>query len=444
MRLLPAFFAAAALALPAAATARPQPPAHAVRVPKGAHAAIVGGTAAAPGTFPWLAFVVDNEGDEDGLCSGTVVAANVVLTAGHCILNPNTGLVDPASQFVVATGDVDWTDVAGRQVSGVSQVLLYPGFNASTLYGDAALLVLSTPTTAPAIPLATGADLGLIQSGDAVTIAGWGDTIGGVQSEQTVLQSGTQVTQSPSFCATGDGADGLGFDPTSEFCAIDAPTFASSTCHGDSGGPAIAGSLPGSVVEIGITSRGDPHCSTTVPSIFTRVDLVQPWVAGEIAAVAPAPVTPPPAPAATVTPAPTTPPPTPTPAPTPATPTAPLVAQDGRYAGTSSQSLGRVNVTLGAGGITRLHLQFDFHCTRGKRLRGPFSETSSWSARPIALVAASGLWDFSTSYRDRSGDQYTLSGTVSTPGSAAGTLSISTRNRVCKTGLVHWTATLPS
>jgi secreted trypsin-like serine protease len=115
-------------------------------------AAIVGGQDAPGGIFPSLAFIVDDLGGGSyELCSGTVIASNVVLTAGHCAEDITTGTQDPANGFAVVTGALDWTDTTTRHVSGVSQTAVYPGFDPTTGHGDAAVLELSTPTTAPAI-----------------------------------------------------------------------------------------------------------------------------------------------------------------------------------------------------------------------------------------------------------------------------------------------------
>ncbi len=57
-----------------------------------AHTAVVGGQSAEPGTFPWMAYVLDVRGDDVEQCSGTVVAPNLVLTAGHCTENMQTGV----------------------------------------------------------------------------------------------------------------------------------------------------------------------------------------------------------------------------------------------------------------------------------------------------------------------------------------------------------------
>jgi len=398
--------------------------------------AIVGGTSAAVGTFPWLALMQDDLGGGNGeQCTGTVVSSNVVLTAAHCAEDITTGVVDAASGFTVATGNVDPTEVAG-QVSSVSQVLVYPSFDRTTLQGDAALLVLSTPTTAPAIPLATAADLSLIQPGSELGVAGWGLTAGGASTLPAILQWGVTVAQSPANCAALDNADSiLVFDPTSEFCAVDYPSYAVGTCKGDSGGPAIAVPAANSVVEVGITSYGDPNCSTTVPSNFTRVDLVSPWIDGVIAAVAPPPPAPPPPP---------TPPPSPPPAPTPPAPSVPVAPQAGKYAGKTGQHDGHVYTTIRAAGVTRTNIEFNLHCPSGRR--GPLVQTVVWNPT-LTLTASGGAWAFATKYRDTQGNRYAIAGTFPAVGAATpatGTLTVTTRNGRCTTGLVHWSAATPT
>ena len=125
---------------------------------------IIGGSPAAAGTWPSMAFVayVDPDGAFEFTCSGTVVAVNVVLTAGHCGASESTGVAYDPSSYAVSTGSLDCGRPMIRQVSGVSRVIVYPGFvsfdSGEFADGDASLLQLSTPTTAPAMPLASDPD----------------------------------------------------------------------------------------------------------------------------------------------------------------------------------------------------------------------------------------------------------------------------------------------
>ncbi len=243
--------------------------------------AIVGGAPAPAGGFPWMALVVHN-GTPSFACSGTVISANVVLTAGHCVIDETTGTAYSPSGYQVITGTVDRSDSSAAQVAGVSRTIPYPGFNRSTIDGDAALLVLDTPTNVPAIRLAASADTGLIQPGAGAVITGWGVTQYGAGELPTSLQWGTTVVQSAAYCQQSAGS----YDD-SKLCALDSPSFSASTCFGDSGGPLIALDNTGAPVEIGITSSGPADCSTTAPDLFTRVDPLSSWAAGWIAAVAP-------------------------------------------------------------------------------------------------------------------------------------------------------------
>jgi trypsin len=244
--------------------------------------AIVGGAPAPAGSFPWMAFVV-YEGTSSFACSGTVLSPNVVLTAAHCLVDEATGTPYPPGGYSVITGTSDRSDPAAGQLSGVARTLVYPGFALSTLDGDAGLLVLSTPTSAPAVSLATAADAGLYQAGTSAAIAGWGETQYGSGQLPAALQWAPTVIQSPDYCQASAGL----FD-AQKVCTTDAPSFTDSTCFGDSGGPLVANDVGGRPVEIGITSTGAANCSTSAPDVFTRTDLISTWTGGWVAALAPA------------------------------------------------------------------------------------------------------------------------------------------------------------
>ena len=239
-----------------------------------------------------MAFVLNVRGERASACSGTVVAPNLVLTAGHCAVATETGVTNEAAGYRVVTGVVDWANPE-RLVSDVSRVLVYPhmriyGYHDEG-WGDAALLVLSTPTTAPAIPLASPADANLLRGGTHALVAGWGKTKYHQNQPNEQLMWGKTVVQSQRWCKQ----RAYPFNPEQQICTIDSPIFTSGTCFGDSGGPLLA-TRPGvqSLIEIGITSElVSPHCSTRRATVLTRTDLISPWVNRWIGALDPPPST---------------------------------------------------------------------------------------------------------------------------------------------------------
>jgi secreted trypsin-like serine protease len=262
-----------------------------------AHAAVIGGKPAQDGTFASVAYIIDIRGNTGGKCTGTVVAPLLVLTAAHCAENMKTGVLNKPSGYRVVTGSVAMTS-AEPQVLMVSSVLVYEGFVRGVDDRDAALLVLSTPTTAPAITLASTSDLGLLQKGSEAMIAGWGRTHYQQSHPTERLQWADTALQAGQWCKR----NAPPFYARSEICTITPPSYATGACEGDSGGPLLA-QAPGrgEPIQIGITAHGYGRCSTHLPSVYTRVDLISSWVHTWIAAYK-LPPTPPPTPPASPTP----------------------------------------------------------------------------------------------------------------------------------------------
>jgi secreted trypsin-like serine protease len=278
----------AALALAAVSGAEAAP-----RGAARAHAAVIGGHIAQPGQFASIAEIVDIQRKRALVCSGTVVSPRLVLTAGHCAANLLTGANNSASGYLVLTGAVSDNDPSG-QVSHVLGVLVYEGFSRRYMRGDAALLVLSTPTTAPAVQLGTRADSPLLRAGITGTLAGWGLTALSNQRPSEVVRWTQTVFQGPRWCAR----HAPPFFKRGEICAIDSVHHTAGACFGDSGGPLLVAAPSGAVIDVGIVSHGYRGCSTHTPGVFTRVDAVASWVRTWIAAYTPhQPPAPAPAPA---------------------------------------------------------------------------------------------------------------------------------------------------
>jgi secreted trypsin-like serine protease len=233
---------------------------------------VVGGQAAKPGTFPWMAYVLNVRGNDAGRCSGTVVAPNLVLTAGHCAEDMQTGVLNEASGYRVVTGNVDWdAPETERQVSGVTRVIVCSCFDRRTDVGDVALLQLSTPTSAPAVTLASSP-----RGGTKALLAGWGRTYYNQEAPGEHLQWAPTVVQHPERCEH----EAPPFSPVSQVCVTNTSSRQTGACEGDSGGPLLLPepSAVGGMVQIGVADHVYGECATTSPSVFTRVDAISAWV----------------------------------------------------------------------------------------------------------------------------------------------------------------------
>src|SRR5215470_5311469 len=107
-----------------------------------ASAPVIGGSDAPPGKWPDVAAVMFPIDGEVALCTGTLVAPTVVLTAGHCY--------DRRSAPVLPDNVLIGTSSLGRPDEGetipIARGYVYPDPTATE---DLAVLVLARPSTRP-------------------------------------------------------------------------------------------------------------------------------------------------------------------------------------------------------------------------------------------------------------------------------------------------------
>lgn len=247
-----------------------------------AEASIINGDPASIAEFPSLAFI---SARNKFSCTGTVIAPRVVLTAGHCVEDLSLGGFTQPREYTVVTGRSTPRQAGAGNILRVSETHVFPGFDPGTTYGDAALLVLASPTPAPPIPLATAADAALYAGGAPVRLAGWGLTDPRAKAPPEALQTTTNVVLDPTSCKQRTKSYYPPYSTSGQMCTIDPPDRRNGGCFGDSGGPVIAQRADGSPVELGIVSTGGPECSTKLPNIFTRADLISTWATEWIAAI---------------------------------------------------------------------------------------------------------------------------------------------------------------
>jgi secreted trypsin-like serine protease len=221
---------------------------------------IVGGTAAPNGKYPFMAYVkLYRNGKRSGVCAGSLIDRNSVLTAAHCLLNTTGALV--------VVGRTDLRKKYRGQKIGASKPFIHPRFNGNGY--DAGILKLKRPVKGiKPIKLATAKQNKLEQPGHILTAAGWGV----MKQRPDILPKRMHEVSVPvvsdSRAKRAYQSQGLEYLPSLN---VAAGKKGKSPCFGDSGGPLFDS---GSRTQVGITSHGAVQkCGAAqYPGVYTEVN----------------------------------------------------------------------------------------------------------------------------------------------------------------------------
>ena len=240
---------------------------------------ITGGTAANSADYPNVVgietvFVApDNTGKNVywvSTCTGTVLSATRVLTAGHCSVDMPYG-----TTYVIAGRNNIDLDTNGF-VARVASAWTMPSFNYQALVtsdvapvDDVTVLTLKDKLDASLYPAVSLAAQGAADpaEGTTGTIVGYGITTGG-GSDAGILRMATEPIKSDATCSTAWPTASAKFDGTRMLCA--GILNAVDTCNGDSGGPIFTGDADARV-EVGITDWGTEDCKSNY-GVFSAVN----------------------------------------------------------------------------------------------------------------------------------------------------------------------------
>lgn len=191
--------------------------------------------------YPWMVSIQRPYDEKDHWCGGALVAPQWIATTTHCLWKPLT------DRYFARVGSNNRTE--GGSYLPIVEFVAHPGFNGS--HNDIALLKLAEPVDHPTIPLAEYSP----RVGDTIRLLGFGqecptmDCLG--ENTVRLKQLDTRVVPD-SDCRRAEIAGGH------EMCV--AATRNSTSCYGDSGGPAVAW-RDGTWALVGLDGRGgDPIC----------------------------------------------------------------------------------------------------------------------------------------------------------------------------------------
>ncbi|HEY4240555.1 MAG TPA: serine protease [Kofleriaceae bacterium] len=221
---------------------------------------VVGGHPVDPGQYPDTALVVAPQ----ALCSGTLIAPDVVLTAGHCIETNPTFVRLNATDYESPTDDTEDIDIVSATA--------YPDWQDSY---DVGVLVLAqkAKTTPRKLAPACAISKGLVDDAH-LDVVGFGLTTKSGTGDNTLLNVGTMTVTDATCANTPDCQPSVA--PDGEFVAggmgVDA-------CFGDSGGPVFL-STPAGDTLLGVVSRGLAEAADPCGDggVFVRADKVISWI----------------------------------------------------------------------------------------------------------------------------------------------------------------------
>lgn len=214
---------------------------------------VINGTQCEAGASPVV--FIQTYGVANGLCTGTLITSNQVLTAGHCFDNPIFSLT-------ISQG------IDGAPLAAGGEVIIHPDYQRTPdspngfIFADVAIINLDRNVSLPIMPILVSRGLSV---GDTVSIFGYGfsDTASSLAGEELdpaqvgYLRSGQMrlTNVSETHVRARFSAD-----------------YGSNTCMGDSGGPVTFTAENGSTGIVAVTSGGDSAtCSPGDNSDFARL-----------------------------------------------------------------------------------------------------------------------------------------------------------------------------
>jgi secreted trypsin-like serine protease len=214
---------------------------------------ILGGTNAGRNVYPEYTLLIftDGRGNVTGLCGGTIIASDKLLTAAHCAQNR-------ASTYFAIPGFYSFNDrITTNNLIQINRVVNHPSYSRQGFDFDVAVMTLSRETSVPSAKLVRGNNL---FDGEQGTVIGTGLTAT-VPSRVVVdvLQQVAAPIISNNQCSS-NYIRFAGIDPiTPNMVCAGFSDNSNGTCSGDSGGPLFV-DIRGQRAIAGLVSFGFSTC----------------------------------------------------------------------------------------------------------------------------------------------------------------------------------------
>lgn len=228
---------------------------------------IVGGVDAPPDAYPMAVALIakDNKSNYKGqFCGGSLIAADWVLTASHCVIN------ETSNSFDVVAGIYDLKRDTGQRIA-VKRVITHPRYNDNTLDFDIALVQLKKPVN-NITPVALNKNRVDTLEGVMSTVVGWGNMSADFNFFPYRLQEVQLPIISNRECQdiNAQTQDSLRQVITANKMCAGYITGGKDACQGDSGGPLLI-EKHNQLYLAGIVSSGNGCALPLAYGVYTRV-----------------------------------------------------------------------------------------------------------------------------------------------------------------------------
>ncbi|XP_011292582.1 trypsin alpha [Musca domestica] len=248
---------------------------------------IVGGEVTTILSYP---FQVSVQHQGSHICGGSILAANIILTAAHCLEFPKA-----VKQYRIRAGSSSHSQ--GGQIMGIRRILIHEAYNLNDVNCDVALMLLSGNLSfsrqVRAIDLPRpGAQ---VPSRSKLFVSGWGLT------SETGAISPTLNHVAVQLLDQGECAESYRYiaDITPQMFCAGLPDGGKDSCQGDSGGPLISyvEASPSTAairpkqtanssiittatrpIQYGIVSFGVGCAQKGYPGVYAKVAALRSWI----------------------------------------------------------------------------------------------------------------------------------------------------------------------
>mgnify|MGYP003384399924 CR=1 FL=1 len=232
---------------------------------------IINGSNANQSAYPFVtALIFSSAGDSEKLspfCGASFIGGRYVLTASHCV----EGLT--AAELDVVISEHDLQDRTNELRYKVSQIYLNEIYDTVTINNDIAILELKNEVVNVApVKLISPQMEAQLNTGDLLTVMGWGNMAVGDSVFPTILQEAELPLYDQEKCNQAYG----GSITDNMICAgFDAG--GKDSCQGDSGGPLVV-KQNNEWYQVGVVSFGYECGQEGVPGVYARVSKFIAWI----------------------------------------------------------------------------------------------------------------------------------------------------------------------